>query len=133
MLFHSPGTSELLNFGMNWPAVWVKMASSWLCILVYLVTIFFPKIIPGRDLSLIHAETLSRRKNRKQRGGGASAGDGTDVEEGQELEELQGEGQITAVTEQPVSVTEVGGGDAPQAIDRKGKKGKKAQKKAKGK
>lgn len=36
---------------MNWPAVWVKMASSWLCVLIYFWTLFVPTCIPGQDFS----------------------------------------------------------------------------------
>lgn len=56
--------SELRNFGTNWPAVWVKMASSWVCIIVYVWTLYVPTCIPGRDFSLVNMTTLSRRKKK---------------------------------------------------------------------
>lgn len=37
-------------FGLNWSAVWVKIASSWACVLIYVWTLFIPKCCPGRDL-----------------------------------------------------------------------------------
>lgn len=40
-------------FGLNWAAVWVKMTSSWVCVVVYIWTMFIPKCCPGRDLTFI--------------------------------------------------------------------------------
>lgn len=48
-----PEGSRLRRFGLNWPSVWVKMASSWCCVLLYLITLFKPRIIKGHDFSHI--------------------------------------------------------------------------------
>ena len=68
---------------MNWPSVWVKMASSWTCIAVYVVTIFIPKCLPNRDFSVIRWYTLPRARKRPVRGEDAT------VEEGQRLNALR--------------------------------------------
>lgn len=49
--WYRPEESDLNKFGLNWAAVWVKMTSSWICVLIYLWTIFVPKCCPGRDLT----------------------------------------------------------------------------------
>ncbi|XP_054724559.1 serine incorporator 5-like [Uloborus diversus] len=43
-----PEQARLLTFERNWASVWVKMASSWTCILIYLLTLFTPELCPGR-------------------------------------------------------------------------------------
>ena len=48
-----PQGSDLISSSKNWPSVWVKMVSSWVCVFVYIVTLFVPRCIPGRDLSYI--------------------------------------------------------------------------------
>lgn len=53
MLYFRPEGSLLKNFSKNWPSVWIKMASSWVCVGVYIFTLFVPRCIPGRDLSFI--------------------------------------------------------------------------------
>jgi len=62
-MWYKPQDSQIATFGLNWPSVWVKMASSWLCGLIYLFTVFIPRCIPGRDFSLI-GSTLRRRTGR---------------------------------------------------------------------
>ena len=57
-----PETSKLITFGRNWPSVWVKMASSWVCIIVYAITLFVPTCWPSRDLSDIPIGSLPRKK-----------------------------------------------------------------------
>ncbi|KAK9762894.1 Membrane protein tms1 [Basidiobolus ranarum] len=42
-------TSELVIIGANWPAVWVKVVSSWLCIGLYSWSLLGPIILPDRD------------------------------------------------------------------------------------
>ncbi|KAL5004877.1 hypothetical protein ScPMuIL_018333 [Solemya velum] len=49
--WYRPEESDLHRFGLNWSAVWVKMASSWTCVVIYIWTLFIPKCCPGRDLA----------------------------------------------------------------------------------
>ncbi len=48
MIFR-PESSQMRRFGLNWPSVWVKLASSWCCIIIYIVTLLFPTCLPGRN------------------------------------------------------------------------------------
>lgn len=48
------------RFGLNWAAVWVKMASSWVCIFIYLWTLFFPRLCFGRNLAFPHTPQTDR-------------------------------------------------------------------------
>lgn len=52
-MWFKPEDSTLKNFSKNWPSVWVKMVSSWVCVFVYIFTLFVPRCIPGRDFSFI--------------------------------------------------------------------------------
>ena len=49
MLYFRPAESDISRFGLNWGAVWVKMASSWACVLIYMWTLFLPHCSMGRD------------------------------------------------------------------------------------
>ncbi|XP_041364461.1 serine incorporator 5-like isoform X2 [Gigantopelta aegis] len=49
--WYRPEETNLNTFGLNWSAVWVKMASSWVCIAFYTWTLFVPKFCPGRHLA----------------------------------------------------------------------------------
>jgi len=53
----------LKDYGKNWPSVLVKMTSSWVCVFVYIFTLFVPRCLPGRDFSYVEgaAETAPRR------------------------------------------------------------------------
>ncbi|XP_025077845.1 serine incorporator 5-like [Pomacea canaliculata] len=51
--WYRPAESDLNNFGLNWAAVWVKMASSWVCVVIYLWTLVFPRLCFGRNLTFI--------------------------------------------------------------------------------
>ncbi|XP_014777648.1 serine incorporator 5 [Octopus bimaculoides] len=50
--WHRPDETDLVKFGLNWPAVWVKLISSWICVLIFLTTTLFPKCYPCRGLAL---------------------------------------------------------------------------------
>ncbi|KAL8622783.1 hypothetical protein ACOMHN_026904 [Nucella lapillus] len=52
--WYRPGESDLNRFGLNWAAVWVKMASSWVCVTIYIYTLFFPRLCFGRNLAFPH-------------------------------------------------------------------------------
>lgn len=47
--WYRPAETDINRFGLNWGAVWVKMASSWACVAIYLWTLFLPKCWMGRD------------------------------------------------------------------------------------
>jgi len=49
--------------GRNWPSVWVKMASSWVCVFVYVVTIFIPRCLPGQDFSTLARPRKTHRSD----------------------------------------------------------------------
>ncbi|XP_046543044.1 serine incorporator 5-like isoform X1 [Haliotis rubra] len=49
--WYRPEETNIDKFGLNWSAVWVKMASSWVCVAIYTWTLFIPKCCPGRNLS----------------------------------------------------------------------------------
>ncbi|KAI8777596.1 probable serine incorporator [Biomphalaria glabrata] len=55
--WYSPAMSDLDNFGRNWAAVWVKIASSWVCVAIYIWSLFIPKFCFGRNLSFPVDET----------------------------------------------------------------------------
>ena len=46
--WYAPTTASLDTFGRSWAAVWIKMASSWLCLLLYLFATLFPSLVPKR-------------------------------------------------------------------------------------
>ncbi|XP_065183914.1 probable serine incorporator [Sycon ciliatum] len=37
------------SFTQNWPSVWVKMTSAWVCLLIYLWTLLAPVVLPDRE------------------------------------------------------------------------------------
>ncbi|XP_013780282.1 serine incorporator 5-like [Limulus polyphemus] len=43
-----PEQAQLISFEKNWASVWVKMASSWICMLIYILTLVAPELCPGR-------------------------------------------------------------------------------------
>jgi len=48
----------LKDLGKNWPSVWVKMASSWVCVAVYVFTLFVPRCVPGRNFAYVEGVHL---------------------------------------------------------------------------
>jgi hypothetical protein len=44
-------TSDLNNFTANEPSMWVKITSSWLCIVIYIWTCIAPAVLQDRDFS----------------------------------------------------------------------------------
>lgn len=38
---------NLKTYGLNWPSVWVKMVSSWICIIIFFISLCFPQCLPG--------------------------------------------------------------------------------------
>ncbi|XP_045216794.2 serine incorporator 5-like isoform X2 [Mercenaria mercenaria] len=47
--WYRPAESDIKRFGLNWAAVWAKMASCWACVAIYLWTLFLPRCWMGRD------------------------------------------------------------------------------------
>ncbi|XP_060592180.1 serine incorporator 5-like isoform X2 [Ruditapes philippinarum] len=47
--WYRPAGSDINRFGLNWAGVWVKIASSWTCVAIYLWTLFLPRCWMGRD------------------------------------------------------------------------------------
>ncbi|KAH9491749.1 Serine incorporator 3 [Bulinus truncatus] len=64
--WYSPMKSDLDNFGRNWAAVWVKIASSWVCVAIYIWSLFIPKFCLGRNLSFPVDETDGNVEARKR-------------------------------------------------------------------
>lgn len=65
--WYTPQKANLVTFGRSWPAVWIKMVSSWVCLLIYTFTMLFPSLVPERYqplLRLTPAQTLSRAPSR---------------------------------------------------------------------
>ncbi|XP_006839331.1 PREDICTED: serine incorporator 3 [Chrysochloris asiatica] len=48
--WYSP-EAEFQNMTRKWPAVWVKISSSWACLLLYIWTLVAPLVFTGRDFS----------------------------------------------------------------------------------
>ncbi|XP_069808654.1 serine incorporator 3 [Dendropsophus ebraccatus] len=48
--WYSPD-ADLNTITSKWPAVWVKMVSSWVCILLYTWTLIAPCVLPNRDFN----------------------------------------------------------------------------------
>lgn len=48
-MWYSPNEPmlNLKTYGLNWPSVWVKMTSSWICIIVFFISLCFPQCLPG--------------------------------------------------------------------------------------
>ncbi|XP_071539240.1 probable serine incorporator isoform X2 [Panulirus ornatus] len=47
--WYTPSTARLLTFGRSWSAVWVKMSSSWVCLVIYFTVTIFPTMLPSRN------------------------------------------------------------------------------------
>ncbi|EDV23598.1 expressed hypothetical protein [Trichoplax adhaerens] len=49
--WYSPESASIVSLSSNWSSVWVKIASSWVCMLLYIWTLVAPLILPNRDFS----------------------------------------------------------------------------------
>lgn len=48
---YRPDDSDLAKLNSNMASVWVKMVSSWLCIVIYAWSMLAPSLFPDRDFS----------------------------------------------------------------------------------
>lgn len=48
--WYSPD-ADFKTMTSKWPAVWVKITSSWVCLLLYLWTLVAPLVLTNRDFS----------------------------------------------------------------------------------
>ncbi|KAF2367618.1 Serine incorporator/TMS membrane protein [Trinorchestia longiramus] len=65
--WYTPQKANLVTFGRSWASVWIKMVSSWICLIIYLFTTLFPSIVPKRYqplLEVTQATVLSRSPSR---------------------------------------------------------------------
>ena len=49
--WYKPITSDLKQFTANDPSMWVKISSSWICILLYIWTCVAPWVLQDREFS----------------------------------------------------------------------------------
>lgn len=47
--WYSPKDSDFTTLTSNWATVWVKISSSWVCLVLYLWTLLAPVLLPDRD------------------------------------------------------------------------------------
>lgn len=45
--WYTPSTANLMTFGRSWSAVWIKIISSWVCLIIYLIVTIFPTMLPN--------------------------------------------------------------------------------------
>ncbi|KAB7498923.1 Serine incorporator 3 [Armadillidium nasatum] len=45
--WHMPTNATLMTFGRSWSSVWITISSSWVCLMVYLVTVLYPSVLPS--------------------------------------------------------------------------------------
>ncbi|ESO02192.1 hypothetical protein HELRODRAFT_94435 [Helobdella robusta] len=65
-MWNNPKESVLNTFGLNWTSVWIKMATSWVCVLIFLWTVFFPTCVPGRKyIYEQHADCHTKQRPKK--------------------------------------------------------------------
>jgi len=49
--WYSPQGADFTKLNSNWASVWVKMATSWVCVALYVWTLIGPVVLPDRDFS----------------------------------------------------------------------------------
>ncbi|KAK3882575.1 hypothetical protein Pcinc_013054 [Petrolisthes cinctipes] len=47
--WYTPSTARLMSFGRSWAAVWIKMGSSWMCVVIYITVTLFPTMLPNAN------------------------------------------------------------------------------------
>lgn len=57
--YFRPAESDLNRFGLNWAAVWVKIGSSWACIIIYVWTLVQPRLCFGRNLAFTQRSEIT--------------------------------------------------------------------------
>ncbi|KAG0728150.1 Serine incorporator 1 [Chionoecetes opilio] len=45
--WYTPFTANLMTFGRSWSAVWIKIISSWVCLIIYFIVTLFPTMLPN--------------------------------------------------------------------------------------
>ncbi|MCL4121452.1 UNVERIFIED_CONTAM: hypothetical protein GTU68_036419 [Idotea baltica] len=45
--WHTPTHATLMTFGRSWSSVWIKIISSWCCLVIYFVTVLCPSVLPS--------------------------------------------------------------------------------------
>ncbi|XP_014671537.1 PREDICTED: serine incorporator 5-like [Priapulus caudatus] len=55
----SPHKANIYTFGRDWSTVWVRMASSWLCFIIYMWTLVSPSCCPERNICEMPHHRLS--------------------------------------------------------------------------
>ncbi|XP_069160152.1 probable serine incorporator isoform X2 [Procambarus clarkii] len=48
--WYTPSTARLITFGRSGSAVWIKICSSWVCLLIYLTVTLFPSMLPNKNV-----------------------------------------------------------------------------------
>ncbi|XP_064091414.1 serine incorporator 1-like [Macrobrachium nipponense] len=46
--WYTPQFAQLMTFGRSWSAVWIKMSSSWVCLMIYFSVSIFPAMLPRK-------------------------------------------------------------------------------------
>ncbi|XP_070534639.1 serine incorporator 1-like isoform X2 [Ptychodera flava] len=49
--WYNPRSSTVYIYNASWPAVWVKISSSWVCLILYIWTLIAPIVLSGRDFN----------------------------------------------------------------------------------
>lgn len=47
--WYTPHSANLMTFGQSWSAVWIKIISSWVCLVIYLIVTVFPTMLPNNN------------------------------------------------------------------------------------
>lgn len=47
--WYTPHSANLMTFGQSWSAVWIKIISSWACLIIYFIVTIFPTMLPNNN------------------------------------------------------------------------------------
>ncbi|XP_063588024.1 probable serine incorporator [Penaeus indicus] len=48
--WYMPSSATLVTFGRSWSAVWVKMVSCWVCLIIFVTVTIFPSMLPSSSV-----------------------------------------------------------------------------------